>query len=81
MSEGWAKPSSPCRNSLRLGKGRLLMGRSSAVAIATCAEVAGVERDDLKVIETLRKRGVGAVHAAWDDPSVVFAAPHFFHAG
>jgi glutathione synthase/RimK-type ligase-like ATP-grasp enzyme len=47
------------------------MGRSSAtVAIATCAEVAGVEKDDLKVIEALCKRGVGAVYAAWDDPSV-----------
>ena len=42
----------------------------ATVAIATCAEVAGMERDDLKVIDALRRRRVEAVHAAWDDPSV-----------
>jgi glutathione synthase/RimK-type ligase-like ATP-grasp enzyme len=51
------------------------MGRSTGppsatVAIATCAEVAGVEQDDLNVIEALRKRRVEVVHAARDDPSV-----------
>jgi glutathione synthase/RimK-type ligase-like ATP-grasp enzyme len=54
-----------------LPKRSLSLGQSSStVAIATCATVAGVEKDDLKVIEALRKRGVEAVHAAWDDPRV-----------
>jgi len=41
-----------------------------AVAIATCAAVAGVEREDLQVIEALSSRGINAVHAVWNDPVV-----------
>jgi glutathione synthase/RimK-type ligase-like ATP-grasp enzyme len=40
------------------------------VAIATCAEVAGRDEDDLLLIEALGNRGIDAVHAVWDDPSV-----------
>jgi len=42
----------------------------AAVAIATCAAVAGVEKDDLQLIEALQRRGIKAVHAVWDDPEV-----------
>jgi hypothetical protein len=48
--------------------------RSTAVAIATCAEVVGRESDDLRVIEALRRRGVAAVHAVWDDSEVDWPA-------
>jgi glutathione synthase/RimK-type ligase-like ATP-grasp enzyme len=47
---------------------------SAAVAIATCAEVVGRESDDLRVIEALRRRGVAAVHAVWDDSEVDWPA-------
>jgi glutathione synthase/RimK-type ligase-like ATP-grasp enzyme len=40
------------------------------VALATCAEVAGREADDLRVIDALSRRGIAAVHTAWDDPAV-----------
>ncbi len=52
--------------------GQLSSSASSpaAVAIATCAAVAGVEKDDLQLIEALHQRGIKAVHAAWDDPTV-----------
>ena len=47
------------------------LAASVPVAIATCAEVVGLEGDDLLVIEALsRKLGVEAVHAAWDDSRV-----------
>jgi glutathione synthase/RimK-type ligase-like ATP-grasp enzyme len=39
------------------------------VAIATCAEVAGREEDDLRLMAALRNRGIDAVHAVWDDPA------------
>jgi hypothetical protein len=42
----------------------------SPVAIATCASVAGKEEDDLRLIDALGRRGVVAVHAAWDDHRV-----------
>jgi hypothetical protein len=42
----------------------------AAVAIATCGAVAGVEREDLQVIEALSRRGINAVHAVWNDPAV-----------
>jgi hypothetical protein len=41
-----------------------------AVAIATCAAVAGVEMEDLLLIEALRRKGINAVHAIWNDPAV-----------
>jgi glutathione synthase/RimK-type ligase-like ATP-grasp enzyme len=40
------------------------------VALATCAAVVGVEKDDLQVIEALHRRGIEAVHAVWGDPKV-----------
>ena len=40
------------------------------IAIATCAAVAGSERDDLTLIVALRRRGFDAAHAVWDDPAV-----------
>src|SRR5947208_2318143 len=40
------------------------------VAVATCARVAGRVAEDLHVIDALRRRGVEAVHVAWDDPGV-----------
>ncbi len=46
---------------------------SGPVALATCAAVAGREKDDLQVIQTLRQRGVDAVHVCWDDPAVDWA--------
>jgi glutathione synthase/RimK-type ligase-like ATP-grasp enzyme len=39
------------------------------VAIATCAEVAGKEKDDLLVMAALGNRGIDAAHAVWDDPA------------
>lgn len=39
------------------------------VALATCAEVFGVEKDDLQVIDALGRRGIDAAHAVWDDPN------------
>jgi len=45
-----------------------------AVAIATCVQAVGKERDDLQVIEALHRRGIEAVHAAWDDPCVDWPA-------
>jgi glutathione synthase/RimK-type ligase-like ATP-grasp enzyme len=44
--------------------------RRGPVAIASCKAVAGTEEDDLRVIDALGRRGVDAVHAAWDDPGV-----------
>ncbi len=41
-----------------------------AVAIATCAAVAGVEMEDLLLIEALGRRGINAVHAIWNDSAV-----------
>jgi len=43
---------------------------SASVVIATCANVVGKEQDDLQVIEALRKRGIEAIHAIWDDSNV-----------
>jgi glutathione synthase/RimK-type ligase-like ATP-grasp enzyme len=40
------------------------------VAIATCAAVAGVEKDDLQLMESLQKQGIEAVHAVWDDTEI-----------
>jgi glutathione synthase/RimK-type ligase-like ATP-grasp enzyme len=40
------------------------------IGIATCAAVAGVETDDLQLIDALQRRGIKAVHAVWDDPEV-----------
>jgi hypothetical protein len=49
---------------------RKRMGRTVAweqtptvVAIATCAAVAGAEKDDLQLIAALHRRGINAVHA------------------
>jgi glutathione synthase/RimK-type ligase-like ATP-grasp enzyme len=44
------------------------------IAIATCAPVAGVEKDDLALIAALRRRGVDATHAIWDDPAVAWSS-------
>jgi glutathione synthase/RimK-type ligase-like ATP-grasp enzyme len=44
--------------------------RRSPVAVATCSKVVGKEADDLQVIDALRRRGIAAAHAAWDDPGV-----------
>jgi glutathione synthase/RimK-type ligase-like ATP-grasp enzyme len=47
------------------------MGRISAtVAIATCSEVAGKVEEDLQVIQALRRLGIEATHAVWNDPRV-----------
>jgi glutathione synthase/RimK-type ligase-like ATP-grasp enzyme len=43
---------------------------ANAAEIATCSNFAGVERDDLQVIESLRGNGIKAVQAVWDDPEV-----------
>jgi glutathione synthase/RimK-type ligase-like ATP-grasp enzyme len=52
---------------------------TAPVAIATCVRVAsaaagadwdGLERDDFQLIKSLRRRGIKAVHAVWDDPEV-----------
>lgn len=43
---------------------------SGPVALATCAAVVGTEKDDLQVIEALRRRGVEAIHAVWDAPKI-----------
>ncbi len=43
---------------------------SGPVALATCAAAAGLEKDDLQVIESLRRRGLDAVHVPWDDHGV-----------
>jgi glutathione synthase/RimK-type ligase-like ATP-grasp enzyme len=45
-----------------------------AVAIATCLRYAGQAKEDLAVIDALRRRGIEAVHAAWDDPQVDWPA-------
>lgn len=43
---------------------------ATQVALATCAAVAGAEKDDLRVIEALQHRGIETVHATWNDPNV-----------
>ena len=49
----------------------LLMGRvRSTVAIATCSRVADQVTEDLQVIDALRRRGIEAAPAVWDDPDV-----------
>ena len=45
-------------------------GETGGVALATCAEFAGREPDDLRVIAALARRGIAATHAVWDDPDV-----------
>ena len=40
------------------------------VAIASCSQFAGTEKEDHRVIDALRARGVSTAHAAWDDPAV-----------
>jgi len=40
------------------------------LAIASCAQFAGTEREDLQVIAALRRRGIETAHAAWDDGAV-----------
>ena len=47
---------------------------SPSIAIATCAEVVNKDYDDLQVIAALRRRGLHAVHAVWDDPRVDWPA-------
>lgn len=42
----------------------------ASVALATCAAVVGSEPDDLRVIETLHRRSIPAVHAIWNDSAV-----------
>jgi hypothetical protein len=42
----------------------------SKVAIASCGQFAGTEKEDLQVIDALLKRGVSVTHAAWDDAAV-----------
>ncbi len=42
----------------------------AAVAIASCAQFAGTEKEDHQVIAALGHRGLSVTHAAWDDPSV-----------
>ncbi|HEV8062820.1 MAG TPA: hypothetical protein VGP68_23275 [Gemmataceae bacterium] len=41
-----------------------------AVAIASCAQFAGTEKEDHQVIAVLGQRGLTVAHAAWDDPFV-----------
>ncbi|MBL8794599.1 MAG: hypothetical protein JNM56_11895 [Planctomycetia bacterium] len=41
-----------------------------SVAIASCAAAVGKEAEDLQVIDALHRRGIDAVHVAWDDPAV-----------
>jgi glutathione synthase/RimK-type ligase-like ATP-grasp enzyme len=43
---------------------------SAPVAIATCTAMVGKEKDDLRLIDALGRRGIEAVHAAWDDANV-----------
>jgi glutathione synthase/RimK-type ligase-like ATP-grasp enzyme len=40
------------------------------VAIATCSQVLGKQKEDLQVIDALRRRGIEAAHVAWDDARV-----------
>jgi glutathione synthase/RimK-type ligase-like ATP-grasp enzyme len=40
------------------------------VAIATCAEVADKEPEDLRLIEELGSRGIQAAHTVWDDATI-----------
>src|ERR1700722_20695996 len=40
------------------------------VAIASCSQFAGTEKEDHRVIDALQLRGVSTTHAAWDDPAV-----------
>lgn len=48
--------------------------RRSPIALATCSQVVGKEKEDLQVIDALRWRGIEATHAAWDDPGVDWSA-------
>jgi glutathione synthase/RimK-type ligase-like ATP-grasp enzyme len=43
---------------------------TAKVAIATCKGVLNEDYDDLQVIAALQRRGIIAVHAVWDDPTV-----------
>jgi len=45
-----------------------------SVAIASCAAAVGKEVEDLQVIDALHRRGIDAVHVAWDDPTVEWSS-------
>ena len=45
-------------------------GQQPRVAIASCADFAGKEKEDLQVLAALQERGTAAIHAAWDDAGV-----------
>lgn len=47
---------------------------NSRVALVTCAELPELEADDRLVIEPLRRLGIRAEPAIWDDPAVDWAA-------
>jgi glutathione synthase/RimK-type ligase-like ATP-grasp enzyme len=49
---------------------RKLAETPGPVAIASCTAVVGKDEDDLRLISALAKRGIAAVHAAWDDDLV-----------
>jgi glutathione synthase/RimK-type ligase-like ATP-grasp enzyme len=51
-----------------------LPSRPAPVALASCAAVVGRVPDDLAVIAALRRHGIDATHAAWDDPTVDWSA-------
>jgi glutathione synthase/RimK-type ligase-like ATP-grasp enzyme len=40
------------------------------IAVASCAHAAGKEREDLCLIDELRRRGILAAHIPWDEPNV-----------
>ena len=52
------------------GRASAATGGADPVALVTCADVAGREPDDLRVIEALAGRGIEAAHAVWDDPAI-----------
>jgi glutathione synthase/RimK-type ligase-like ATP-grasp enzyme len=47
---------------------------SSRVALVTCADLADLDPDDQLLVAALRRRGVDAVSAVWDDPRVDWSA-------
>ncbi|MEV0647139.1 hypothetical protein AB0I28_17910 [Phytomonospora sp. NPDC050363] len=46
------------------------MPRSTHIALATCAQIPGLDADDRLLIEPLAARGVTVTAAVWNDPSV-----------
>jgi glutathione synthase/RimK-type ligase-like ATP-grasp enzyme len=60
----------PTIESRELSKGYTVTSAYSNVAIATCAQFVGKEKEDLQVIHALGRHGIDCAHVAWDDTTI-----------